>query len=346
LSFKTNYNTEPDFDGGVLEISINGGAFQDILAAGGSFLEGGYNSSIGVTDSVLTGRQAWTGNSGGFISTTVVLPPASYGQNAQFRWRTAFDTGTSPTGGGLRIDTLSIFAATRVCCGGACVLSCPANISVPNTPGQCGAIVSFPNATFTGNCGTVTANPPSGSFFPVGTTTVVVTGQRLDGTSDTCSFTVTVNDTQPPVVSCSTTVTTMWPPDHCPMINVGLSVTASDSCPTVTSVKVYSDEDDVTNGGGENSPDALNIAPGTLRLRPERQGSADGRVYLIIVTVTDSSGNVSRCCRTVTIAKDQSKKSKDSVAAQAAAAEAYCQANGTPPPAFFLIGDGPVVGCQ
>ncbi|HTG16575.1 MAG TPA: hypothetical protein VK747_15105, partial [Blastocatellia bacterium] len=165
LAFKTNYNTEPDFDGGVLEISINAGAFQDILAAGGSFLEGGYNSSIGVTDSVLTGRQAWTGNSGGFISTTVVLPPASYGQNAQFRWRTAYDTGTNPTGGGLRIDTLSIFAATRVCCGGACVLSCPANITVPNTPGQCGAIVSFPNATFTGNCGTVTANPPSGSFF-------------------------------------------------------------------------------------------------------------------------------------------------------------------------------------
>ena len=133
-----------------------------------------------------------------------MLPAASYGQNAQLRWRTAFDTGTNPAGGGLRIDTISVFAATRVCCGGACVLSCPANISVSNDPGQCGAIVNFPAATFTGNCGTVTANPASGSFFPVGATTVTVTGQRLDGTSDTCTFTVTVNDTEPPVVSAAT----------------------------------------------------------------------------------------------------------------------------------------------
>src|SRR6185295_799078 len=71
--------------------------------------------AIGVTDSVLTGRNAWTGNSGGFITTTVNLPPASYGQNAQLRWRTAYDTGTTFTG--MRIDTISIFTATRICCG-------------------------------------------------------------------------------------------------------------------------------------------------------------------------------------------------------------------------------------
>ena len=86
-------------------------------AAGGSFTSGGYNGTIGVTDRVLTGRQAWTGNGGGFITTTVVLPPASYGQNAQVRWRTAYDTGTNPVGGGMRIDTVSVFTTTRVCCG-------------------------------------------------------------------------------------------------------------------------------------------------------------------------------------------------------------------------------------
>ena len=53
LTFRNSYNTEPGFDGAVLEISINGGAFADILAAGGSFVEGGYNGAIGVTDSVL-----------------------------------------------------------------------------------------------------------------------------------------------------------------------------------------------------------------------------------------------------------------------------------------------------
>ncbi len=46
VNFKNNYNTESTFDGMVLEISIDGGAFQDILAAGGSFTAGGYNSTI------------------------------------------------------------------------------------------------------------------------------------------------------------------------------------------------------------------------------------------------------------------------------------------------------------
>ena len=43
LTFRNNYALQNAFDGGVLEISIDGGAFQDILTAGGSFLQGGYN---------------------------------------------------------------------------------------------------------------------------------------------------------------------------------------------------------------------------------------------------------------------------------------------------------------
>ena len=40
LTFRNNYYTETTFDGGVLEISIDGGAFQDILAAGGRLVVG------------------------------------------------------------------------------------------------------------------------------------------------------------------------------------------------------------------------------------------------------------------------------------------------------------------
>jgi hypothetical protein len=127
---------------------------------------------------------------------------------------------------------------------------------------------------------------------------------------------------------------------------VGLSASASDNCPgTVISVAVFGDEDDETpTGDGTFSPDAKNIAPGTLRLRAERIGDGDGRVYLIIVTATDAAGNVSRCCRTVTVAHDQSKSSAASVAAQAAVAQAYCEQHGTAPPGYFVIGDGPIVG--
>ncbi len=46
VSFRNRWDLESGFDGGVLEISVNGGAYQDILAAGGTFLENGYNGTI------------------------------------------------------------------------------------------------------------------------------------------------------------------------------------------------------------------------------------------------------------------------------------------------------------
>ena len=51
LTFQNDYDLETGpgtdgFDGGVLEIRIGSGAFTDILAAGGNFVTGGYNSVI------------------------------------------------------------------------------------------------------------------------------------------------------------------------------------------------------------------------------------------------------------------------------------------------------------
>ena len=53
MTFRNAFNLEAEtpatnvgYDGMVLEISINGGAFQDIVAAGGSFVTGGYNKTI------------------------------------------------------------------------------------------------------------------------------------------------------------------------------------------------------------------------------------------------------------------------------------------------------------
>ena len=297
LTFRNNYNTEGGFDGGRLEISVNGGAFQDIITAGGSFVEGGYNGTIGVTDSIFTGLPAWTGNSGGFITTTVVLPPSSYGQNARLRWHTAYDTGTNP--GGLRIDSISIYTATRVCCGGACALSCPTDITVPNDAGQCGAVVTYPTPSFTGNCGTVTTSQASGTFFPVGTTTVTVTGLRLDGTSDTCTFNVTVNDTEPPQVSAATVDRPiLWPANH-QMEMVTVNYTATDNCSVNCVLSVTSSEPSNGLGDGDTSPDWEVVDAHHVRLRAERSGAGTGRVYTITVTCTDLSGNT--VVRSVTV---------------------------------------------
>jgi hypothetical protein len=83
LAFRHNFNLEASdvdpnlgFDGGVLEISFDGGnTFQDILVAGGTFVMGGYNRTIS-TDrgSPIAGRQVWSGDSEGFITTVVNLP--------------------------------------------------------------------------------------------------------------------------------------------------------------------------------------------------------------------------------------------------------------------------------
>ena len=71
----------------------------------------------------------------------------------------------------------------------------------------------------------------------------------------------------------------------------------------------------------------------------------NGRVYLIIVTATDTSGNVSRSYHTVVVPKSNKQANIDSVNAEAAAAVSYAQThNGAPPPGYFVIGDGPIIG--
>jgi hypothetical protein len=99
LTFRNNYALESGFDGGVLEISIDGGAFQD---AGGFIVQGGYNGTISTCcGNPLAGRQAWTGSSAGFITTAVALPQ---GHTLKLRWRMASDSSGSSEG--WRIDTV------------------------------------------------------------------------------------------------------------------------------------------------------------------------------------------------------------------------------------------------
>jgi len=173
-------------------------------------------------------------------------------------------------------------------------------------------------------------------------------------TADACLAGVcTGSDVTPPVVACTVGATALWqpqPPNH-NLVNVGLYNSATDACDGTLSfvgVSVFGDEDDEEpTGDGVFSPDAKNIAAGTLRLRDERKGNADGRVYLTVSTATDRSGNTGAACCAVVVPHDLSKASIASVNAQAADAVAYCNANGgAPPPSYFVVGDGPVIGSK
>ncbi|SDX57867.1 Repeat domain-containing protein [Marininema mesophilum] len=69
---------------------------------------------------------------------------------------------------------------------------------------DCGAIVTFSEPTVTDNCpGTITTSfsPASGSFFPLGSTLVTFTAIDSNGNSAMGTFTVTVRDTEPPVIT-------------------------------------------------------------------------------------------------------------------------------------------------
>ena len=153
-------------------------------------------------------------------------------------------------------------------------------------------------------------------------------------------------DVSAPVITCRLDETLLWPPNH-KLVDVGLSISVTDDCDTNVAfgVRVFSDEDDEeATGDGHHSPDAKRSAGGALRLRAERNGGRDGRVYLIIITATDAAGRVGTGCCTVVVPHSRSRQAIASVRAQAAAAERHCRTFGTPPPGYFVSGDGPVIG--
>jgi hypothetical protein len=196
--------------------------------------------------------------------------------------------------------------------------------------------------------------------YSLGTHTVSVSVDDGRGGSASCQTTVTVQDTTPPSIVCTVSVSRLRPADHT-MVNVGLNASASDADPNLTiGVVVFGDEEDEEpTGDGTFSPDAKDvdsvtkqvINPANLRLRAERRNDADGRVYLIVVIAIDPSGNVGFDCCTVVVSKDNTKASMNSVQAQAAAARALCPdfvsyvlGIGSLPSGYVAIGDGPIIG--
>jgi len=103
LAFRQRYhfmasstNSAVGYDGGVLEISMGDGAYTDIVAAAGTWISGGYNATLSTNfDNPLAGRPAWSGDSGGYLTTAVNLPAAAANQFVKLRWRGG--TGSAPS---------------------------------------------------------------------------------------------------------------------------------------------------------------------------------------------------------------------------------------------------------
>src|SRR5690606_32707760 len=188
-------------------------------------------------------------------------------------------------------------------------IECPADLEIELDQGSCAASgLNLGSPVAADTCTDVTVSNDAPATFPPGITVVTWTATDACGNTATCEQYVTVYDATAPFLACDLERHLLWPPNHT-LVNVGLEVQVDDDCDSGVplSVIVYSNEDDTENSGsGVHSPDAKEAAPDTLRLRAERNGGGHGRVYLIVVSAEDLSGNVGESTCVVVVPKSRS----------------------------------------
>jgi Zn-dependent metalloprotease len=132
LVFWHAYNLETGYDGGVIELSTNGGfTWADL---GAQIIQRGYNQTISSSyGSPIAGRRAFSGDSGGYIETRVDLSSFA-GQRALIRFYNASDSSIARVG--WYVDDVRVVSSTPWTALGT---SAPGATSfawlAPNTPG-------------------------------------------------------------------------------------------------------------------------------------------------------------------------------------------------------------------
>ncbi len=122
------------------------------------------------------------------------------------------------------------------CCGSSDLIDpiqefCPNDIIVNTDPGRCDALLSYPLPTFMDNCdgvalsGTLVSGGAPNTYFVQGSTTIIYEYTDTNGNGPAqCHFTITVNDTESPVLNCpNATVTILNPMLLYPHPYVGFS---------------------------------------------------------------------------------------------------------------------------
>lgn len=181
---------------------------------------------------------------------------------------------------------------------------------------ECHVPFTDPGATASDACDTSVPVIVSGTVNAnvVGTYTLTYNASDDSGNAATpVTRTVNVVDTIPPTLTLNSYAPSMWPPNHkYTTFRVTDFVTAvSDSCSTALGVgnvvieKVTSDEPDNGGGDGDTANDMVLAADcKSVQLRSERNGSGDGRVYIITFKVSDGT-NVTRKTAKVIVPHDQ-----------------------------------------
>jgi hypothetical protein len=184
-------------------------------------------------------------------------------------------------------------------CEAPAFTNCPGNQNVNSSVGSCSAVVNY-TATATGTPGPTIAytftgattgsgsGTGSGSTFNVGVTTVTITATNFCG-NPTCSFTVTVKDTEAPTIACRDDVTVSNDGGQCSAVVLsGLKLLNwGDNCPIDPATQISY----VVTGASNFNGTGYNADGGTFKV-----GTS-----VLTYTITDNAGNTNFCSMNVTV---------------------------------------------
>ncbi|WNG21056.1 hypothetical protein [Cystobacter fuscus] len=115
------------------------------------------------------------------------------------------------------------------------------------------------------------------------------------------------NPNQPPVCTQAVpTLTSLWPPNH-QLVDVGILgiVDADGDAVSVSISGITQDEPVIGQGSGNTTPDGEGLGTSVARLRAERSGNGNGRVYTVQFTASDGKGG--SCTGSVQVAVPHSQ---------------------------------------
>jgi len=191
------------------------------------------------------------------------------------------------------------------------VVTAPPKVKAECT-GPNGTAVVLGTATASDVCDAspdLTNNAPQ--TFPLGVTPVVWTATDESNNQGMATQQVEIVDTTPPQLTISVSPTALWPPNH-KLVQISATITVQDVCdpsPKVELVSIVSNEPDNATGDGNTSDDIQEAEYGTrdvkFKLRAERRGPGNGRVYTVTYKATDGSGNATVRTAIVTVAHNQ-----------------------------------------
>ena len=182
------------------------------------------------------------------------------------------------------------------------ISGCPINIVQDTDFGVCEAVVTWVAPTATDNCliasFTQTMGPVSGSIFPLGMTTIEYTAVDDNGNDAVCTFTITIEDNEDPIVNCVADDSRDTDPGVCTYTVQGaeFDATFTDNC---TSGILTNDLNNSSTIAGEVIPLGMTTVEWTVE-----DGNGQMVSCTTVITVEDNEVPSITCPADLTIGTD------------------------------------------